>query len=75
MMTVSGIGSTPSTFELDEKAENLTSAVDDGVSTQISLKLAIEERSITRKILDVVIKVVLAPFKLVLTVFEVIQSA
>ncbi len=58
-MSVSGIeldphvASASSTFELDEKAENLTSEVDDGVSTQISLKPAIEERSIIRTILDV----------------------
>ncbi len=80
-MSVSGlesplhVASTPSILELNEKQETVTREVDDGGSTQVSITSPIEERSIIRKFFDVVIKVVSAPFKLVLTVLGVIQGA
>ncbi len=80
-MSVSGlesllhVASPPSILELNEKQETVTREVDDGGSTQVSITSPIEERSIIRQFFDVVIKVVLAPFKLVLTVLGVIQGA
>ncbi len=80
-MTVSGIElvlhcvEDTSTFKLDSKPENLISEVDDRVSTYTSLQRAIEERSIIRKIFDVVIKIVLVPFELILAALGAIKTA
>ncbi len=80
-MSVSGVEFGPhialatSTVGSDAKRENITREVDGEVSTHTSLQHSIEEQSTMRKIWDVVIQVVFAPFKLVLSVLGVIKSA
>ncbi len=80
-MSVSGVESglhialATSTVGSDAKREDITREVDGEVSTHTSLQHSIEEQSTMRKIWDVVIQVVFAPFKLVLSVLGVIKSA
>ncbi len=78
-MSVSGVELGPqialatSTVGSDAKRENITREVDGEVSTHTSLQHSIEEQSTMRKIWDVVIQGVFAPFKLVLSVLGVIK--